>query len=497
VSQRFYIGSGIIGANVNAWLDTRRVFVIVLALGLFAMAARNVTDPDVGWHLRTGELIAKSHAFVRADPFSFTRHGQPWVNHEWLSDLLLYGVYQACGWAGLIDIFGALTAATFMLVFARCPGKPYFGALALVLGAYAAAPSWGVRPHTISLLLASIFLLVLERSEKKPRVLWWTIPLSLLWVNLHAEYALGIALIILFLAGEWLDAVLGVTEWNTARPRLRDLAIALSGCLAIIPLNPNGFQMYVYPVQTLRSDAMQKYIAEWASPNFHESRYLPFALMLLSILFLLSVSNRKLRPRDLVLLLVMTAGALRSVRHISVFVLVAVPVLSGLMQGWWNEHGRRAVTRNALSPRRLAFNALVLVSFLGFAVVRVHGVARHQTQTEMESFPAGAVSFMELTHPPEPIFNHYNFGGYLIWKLYPDYPVYIDGRADLYGDRFLHDFAETYYLTGPNWVEAIEQWKIQTVVLPPDAPLIVALKLNGGWRQVYGDSQATILTRTK
>ncbi len=485
----------ILPGNVTAWLETRRVLVLVLALGLFAMAARNVTDPDVWWHLRTGQMITQTHAFLRADPYSFTRRGQAWVNHEWLSDVLLYGLYRAAGWGGLIVVFGAMTSAALMLVFVRSPGRPYFAALALVLGAYAAAPSWGVRPHTISLLLASVFLLVLERSEQNARLLWWTVPLTLLWVNLHAEYALGIALIGLFLAGESLDAALGSREWSNVRPRLRSLVIVLVTCLAVVPLNPNGMRMYSYPIETLRSPTMQQYIAEWASPNFHDQKYLPFALMLLAILFLLPISRKRVRPRDLLLLLVLTAGGLRSVRHISIFVLVAVPILSGLAESWWHEHGLRFPATASRSPQRLAANTVVLAAFLVFTAARIEHVVTHQAKTEAESFPLAAISFLTSHHLPGPILNHYNFGGYFIWKLHPDYPVYIDGRADLYGDQFLHDFARTYYATDPGWYEPIQRWGIRTVVLPPGAPMIVALRLKGGWTQVYSDSQATVLTR--
>ncbi len=480
---------------MTSWLETRRVFVILVAVGLFAMAARNVTDPDVWWHLRTGQLIAQSGAFVHSDSFSFTRQGQPWINHEWLSDLLLYGIYRIAGWSGLIVVFGAITSLTLMLVFLRSPGKPYFAALALVLGAYASAPSWGVRPHTISLLLASVFLLVLDGSEERPGLLWWCIPLTLLWVNLHAEYALGIALLGLFLLGELLDAAFGIRAWSP--PRLRNLAIALVACLAVVPINPNGLRMFLYPVETLRSEAMQKYIAEWASPNFHDVKYLPVAAMLLGILFFLAVSPRRVRPRDLLLLVVCTAGALRSVRHISALVLVAVPILSGLAQSWWHEQVRNPNAVSPRSPRRLAMNATVLMAFLVFAMVRVRSVVEHQMASEAENFPAGAANYLASQRPPGPIFNHYNFGGYFIWKLYPQYRVFIDGRADLYGDDFLHEFARTYYVTGPDWERPIREWKIQTVILPPDAPVITALRLSHGWDEVYSDSQAIVLTRSR
>ena len=113
----------------------------ILALGLFTMAARSVTDPDVWWHLRTGQLIAQTHSVFHADPYSFTRLGQPWVDHEWLSQILIFAIYRLAGWGGLIVTFGAIIAAAFLVVFYRSPGRPYVAGVITLLGAFASAPS--------------------------------------------------------------------------------------------------------------------------------------------------------------------------------------------------------------------------------------------------------------------------------------------------------------------------------------------------------------------
>jgi len=123
-------------------MHTRRVFVAILGMGLLAMAARNVTDPDVWWHLRTGQLIVQQHAVFHTDPYSFTKFGQPWVDHEWLSQVLMYSLYRVAGWGGLIAGFGAVTAAAFLIVFFRSPGRPYVAGVITLLGAFASANSW-------------------------------------------------------------------------------------------------------------------------------------------------------------------------------------------------------------------------------------------------------------------------------------------------------------------------------------------------------------------
>ena len=100
-------------------LQTRHVFVGVLALGLFTMAGRGVIDPDVWWHLRTGQLMMQNHALFHTDPYSFTRFGEPWVNHECLSQILLFNLYRVCVFGGLIVVFGIVIDVTSLVVYVR------------------------------------------------------------------------------------------------------------------------------------------------------------------------------------------------------------------------------------------------------------------------------------------------------------------------------------------------------------------------------------------
>lgn len=467
------------------------------------MAARSVTDPDVWWHLRTGQLIIQNHALFHADPYSFTRFGAPWIDHEWLSQLLIFGVYKLAGWGGLSVVFAAVIAASFMVVCYRSPGRPYIAGVITLLGAFASAPSWGVRPQMLTLLLASLLLLLLEHSYGRPKLLWLAPPLMLLWVNLHAGYAVGIALIGLFLLGDALDIAFGfgepdLSDKSTRAERFRTLAVVIVACAAAVMLNPYGPAMYAYPLETLRSRAMQSYIGEWASPDFHQLRYAPTLAMILATLVLPALSPRRLRPRELLLLSVATYAALRSVRHIPIYALIAIPILSATVQGWIQEraHAGPNQTKQA-SPTfaKALFNAFLLTSFLIFLLVRVRYVTHRQSEMEAREFPAAAVAFIAAHRPPAPMLNHYNWGGYSIWKLYPDYQVYIDGRADLYGDAFMNDFAAIYYLKGDAWQSAFAKWGIQTVVLPPDAPLVTALRALPSWETIYSDKQAVVLTR--
>ena len=138
-------------------------------------------------------------------------------------------------------------------------------------------------------------------------------------------------------------------------------------------------------------------------------------------------------------------------------------------------------------------NAAIVVAMVGFAGLHTAQVIERQPQAEMQSFPARAVVFLQ-THPPSgPIFNHYDWGGYLVWKLYPATRVFIDGRADLYGEELLNQFADTYQFKGA-WRQNLRRWNIDTVLVPVGSALATGLRSAPGWRVAYKDSQAVILT---
>ena len=487
-----------IQGRMQGWLTTKRTFLAVVFLGILALSTRSVSDPDVWWHLKTGQLIAQSRTVPHTDSFSFTRAGYPWVAHEWLTELFIYGAYRISGWGGLIVMFALTVSATFFLVYLRSTPDPYSSGVIVLLGAWATAPVWGVRPQVVSMLITSLWFLLLERSERNPHLLWWTLPLIVLWVNLHAGFALGLALLLLFLAGEFLEQFTSSRPSNS--PRLRALAVTFLFDLLLVPLNPNGAKMYLYPVDTLRSDAMPKYIAEWASPNFHHAEYIPFLILLLATMASLAWSRLRVRPRDILLLMVSTFAGLSSIRLIPLFVLVAVPILSRSMvrrvpSGRSLNLPQGSTVSRAPLPYAGLLNALILFALAVFVGFQINGVVQRQPRVEVQRFPAGAVAYLQGHPPAGALFNLYDWGGYLIWKLNPKTPVFIDGRADLYGESLMQEFANTYDLKG-NWQEALQMWRIGTVLVNPDSALAVALRNAPGWEVGYSDSRAIVFQRS-
>lgn len=480
---------------------TSLAFLTILFIGLFAMAARNSTDPDLWWHLATGRYIVQHQAIPRSDPFSYTRAGSPWIAHEWLTDFLLYELHGDAGWAGLIVVFAAIITAALFLLYLRCGPNVYVAGVATLCAALATRPVWGIRPQGLSFFLTSLWLLLLERSDRNPGVLWWTIPLTVLWINLHAGFALGLIVYALFLVGDWIE-----NQWvrrkrppsceqSSSRFSSRTAWLILVLDLLVVPLNPNGLKLFWYPIQTLRSSAMQTYIAEWASPNFHRPEYWPFLVILLTLFAVLSRQHMSIRFRDLLLLIVSLFAALRSIRLIPFFVLIAIPLIAEQVAKWL---GARPVTeeprRDLPALRRHILNTSFIIGMALFAAFHAAQITRQQPLIEARTFPAAAAAFLQTNPPALPLFNSYDWGGYLIWKLYPSIRVFIDGRADIYGDQFMRSFADTYGFRD-DWQQTFDRWHIQTVLVPADSTLAMGLQHAPGWTVAFEDRQTVIFTR--
>ncbi len=480
---------------VQSALDLRRVFVAVLFGGIFVLAARNITDPDFWWHLRTGQYIVETRSVPHTDPFSYTREGQPWVAHEWLSEVLIYALYRTAGWGGLIIGFAAVTTATFYLLYIRCAGRPYLAGILVLLGAFACRPTWGVRPQSFSLLLASILLWLLEGSERDPGRLWWIVPMTLLWANLHAGYSLGIALMTLWLIGSWLNHALRWDPSNEKHLGLRPLALVLLLSALVVILNPNGPRLYSYPFETLSSGAMQKHIIEWSSPDFHRGEFAPLLVLLLAVVVAPVLTGLRTSPRRLLLVCASAYAALQWNRFIPIFVLIATPILSEHATAWPESRGWQYLfLRNSTTtPMKALINAGIVLTLGIVCYAHVREVIRYQPVAEAAAFPSAAVTFLGQLPSDAPLCNSYSWGGYLIWKL-PHRKVFIDGRADLYGDEFVEHFFAASNFTG-DWKQELEKWDIGIVLVRIDSPLAVGLGASRGWKLTFHDAQAAVLTR--
>jgi hypothetical protein len=265
---------------------------------------------------------------------------------------------------------------------------------------------------------------------------------------------------------------------------------------AAISLNPYGPQMLLYPFRTVGIGVLRDFIQEWASPNFHMAQTWPFIWLLLGDLVMIGLSNRRLDWRDAIMVSGTAYSALLAGRNIATFALVAGPVLSDHAEAWLVELGYRLNwNRVPRGVAMIAANWLLLILVIIGAGVKVYVAADPEAIAEArrELLPIDAVAYLEQSQPPGPLFNSYNWGGYLIWAA-RDFPVFVDGRTDLYDDDLLRVYVSTYFVQS-GWEANLNDAGINTVLVESSSPLIQVLGLTSEWDQRYADEIATVYVR--
>lgn len=486
-----------------AFLNTKRLFVALFAIALFTMAVRETLDPDMWWHLRTGEYILQN-GIPAQDVFTFTVPQNAWVTHEWLSQLIMWLVYRAGGLPGLILFFAALIALTYLLLYLACAGRPYLAAFIVLLSAITSAIVWGARPQIFNLLLTAVFVLIVERVKAvqwRARALWWLPPLTLVWANLHSGYLLGVVLLGTYAVGDVAQRWLAMpTERTLEGPAILHLLGATLASFLAAAVNPSGIELWLYPFLTLGSGPMQAYIQEWLSPDFHQTYFWPFAAML--ALGVLGLIFRKERPTITELLLFMGTGAagLLSARHIPLFAIVAAPILArswlsvGLDPKGLNNGPSTNADIKPLGSLFVMLNWLILVVAVGTAVIWSLTKIGGNDAAIAARFPVAAVDYLAASGLDEARgYNSYNWGGYLIWR---GVPVFVDGRADVYGDPFLLYYRRTFDVR-PGWQEPLDEYDVDYVLMEAGSPLTAVLAASPNWTEVYADDLAQIFIRVK
>jgi hypothetical protein len=473
----------------------QRVFSFPAMLATFLVGAVFVAgrafsvDPDLWWHIRTGEIILRTHHWPTTDPYSFTVAGQPWIACEWLGDVLFATVARFTGLQGLDALLIVLGSAIMLALYAYATLRSGNSKAGLVVAAVLfvlANASFSLRPQMLGYLFLILTLIVLERFRQgKPGSLWLLPPLFLAWVNTHGSFVIGMGAIAAYLLGGLFEFRLGNIEarrWTPAE-RLRLETISLS-CLIALTVTPYGAQLALYPFHVASSLPIGvANVMEWQSMPFH----LPGGKLFLALVLAFFVTQMALRLtfrlEELVLLLGGIVMACVHIRFLLVFVPFFAPVLATVVARW--------VTPYQRSKDRYILNAVLMAAVI-VAMVRYFPTRDALQQTLSEHFPVRAVEYLRQHPIPGLMFNNYDFGGYLVGA---NQKVFVDGRADPYERGGV--LADYFHITRlqPGALAVLRNYGIQSCLLEPDEPLATMLAALPEWQRVYSDKVSTLFVR--
>jgi hypothetical protein len=476
-----------------------QLIVMAAFIVILCVIVRRGGDPDIFWHLITGQWMVDNHQVVSQDLFTFTVTGKQWIDPEYTTEIIAYLLYKVGGLTLVSLGFAAVTFIGFLLIWRRSHLEKrnlVIAAVVIGIAGLAGAEVWGPRPQMITFAFSCLELLWLDRYLRgRSRAIYWLPLVMVAWANLHGGFLFG--LVPVGVAGfvelvHWVRRVDG----DVHRRRFRNLVLIFVACVLAAVINPHGINLYGYVIQPQFSGVQQHFIAEWQSPNFHvlEERGFELMLLLIPIAFLL----RRPSLWDVCLTLVVTYAALSAVRHSALFVAAETPMLIWSLSAGWQQMSLARRVAEWVAPRAKlmlgAGVAVLLIAVIGTGVF-VRSTLSGQTKATNANFPVGAANWL-ASHPDvgTHMFNQYGWGGYLIYRFYPntDRRVFSFGEATLLGNKVMQQVSDVE-LGNTDWQQIFAEYSIDYVIDVPSAPEVLALEVDPQWTKVYDDGLAVIM----
>jgi hypothetical protein len=458
------------------------VGVAIYALLLVA-GNRLLLDPDTLWHITVGQWMLDHHAVPHTDIYSFTMRGHPWISMQWVYEVLCAKAHALFGWSGPVVLTAAASALTFALL-AKFLSRHLSQSATIVFVSAALALTAGhllARPHVLALpVMVAWAGGLIDAADRRDAPSFWLLPLLALWANLHGGFIFGLVLV----GPVALDAVVSADAASRKSLALRWAAFGV-GALIAACCTPYGWNSILASKNILEMGSALPLIMEWRPADF--SHVGPFEICLLMAMGLALLRGIRLPPTRILLLLGLLHMALAQGRATEILALLAPMVLAVPLA---EQIGRaEPSSSSATRPSRgLLFAGVAIV--LTAATVAYASVARFEPNARQSPVAAVvALKKMNFTR----VFNDYDFGGYLI---YSGVAPFIDGRTDIYGEKFFVDHNAASGLMEPdNLFRMLDEYKIEATLMRTQSAATKLLDHMDGWQKVYSDDIATIHVR--
>lgn len=502
-SAAFQFGSGYL-----SWLRAAASFPSVLTVLLIvivyigSMYRPDMNDPDIWWHVRNAQYLVQHHQFVRQDMYSFTVAGRSWVDTEWLSEVSYYSAYATRGLVGIRSLEFAVLCTTFLLLLYLCYRETRnfkASALACYCAIFLATVSFGPRTILFGYLYLVLLLIVLERFRRTGDAPLWTLPLLFcLWANTHGSWSLGLIVFFLFGAsGLFSRSRSRVEAMRWTRPQIKKLALTGVASIAALFVNPYGWRLVYYPFDLAFKQKLNiTHVQEWAAVNFHDGRGRFVMFVLAALIVGALFRNRRWYAGEILVLLFGLYCGLSYIRFLALFGILAAPLIAKMLD--FLPPYRRAADIPAM-------NAMLIV--VAFAAMVFFWPRENKIRQSIEqTYPAGAVAYLQV-HPPQGnVLNFYLWGGYLGWHD-QQLKDFIDSRVDIFEYAgVLKDYLD---LLGADDLQhrpdaILDKYHIRYVLFPPvdsKNPLLTAGKLvpvlqhDPSWKTIYQDNVSVLLER--
>jgi len=519
---------------VKFFISKKNIILGIVCVQVSLLSIRQISCLDIWLHIKTGQYIFETLRVPRHQLFSFFLGDKPWIDHEWLFQALVYSIHSLLGLNGLIFFRFIILLATIFLFFSIARKTRYFSCIAaicIIVSSAVFLSRLHLRPEIVSAFFIVIFLYFLKRY-KKGRKIYLLALVQLLWANTHGYFILGPLLAFLYIVAKLIETKSKLPfSWNENKLEGRailDLIRLLIILIFINLINPYFINGLTYPMSVLgdalstESTLFSGLITELRPLTVQaiafNSRY--FGLHLCFILFFLSLflNIRRIEIFDLFVFFIFASLVFYAKRHVGMLsVSLCALTLFNLKGG---EESSSSIIRYLKDPNSLAYRLIYVISFCiliflsGLFVRYYFNMIDHRYIYDLNGsskgcilgkdeakldYPTGATDFIINNKVEGNIYNVFNQGAYLIYSLYPECKVFIDGRTELYGFKRLKNIEENF--PRPDYIKEInKKFGIQCIILPcvSSGYAVEAFKYLyrvDNWRLVFFDAKSTIFLK--
>jgi hypothetical protein len=477
--------------------------IMALAVPILLQKPMLNSDGDLARHLRHGQYMLQHGGLIRADPFSFTRYGQPFTGFEYGSQVLYALAERVGGLAGVAVLAGLLIALTYALLTRFLLARGVDPLLACVITGLAialGANQWTARPHLFSFVAVVVLMSLLEGSARGWRPILAGAVLFGVWANLHGGFVYGFILIGLYLAGSVGELVWGDNQavWGS---RVRYYGAIMATSVLVTLINPHGLELHRHLVGFFSTPFIRDNTAEFASPDFHaaDGKVL-LALLLLSLVSLALHRRRPTLPRLLVIC-VGVAFALIAYRNIPLFGLTALPLLALHLDDLWRRipdpggvRGRFESTAGNTATLAWTLPVGALLAVLLMTGGKLGSLQLIRGEFDSTVFPVNAVAHARSERLEGRMFSEFTWGGYLVYA-WPEQKIFIDGGTDFFGEELFREYSKIKQMA-PGWRDLLKRWDISLMLLQRQSTLAHESSRDPRWILRYCDSLATLFQRS-
>ena len=497
---------------------------IILFLFIHLSMSYELQDPDIWLHIKTGEYIVQHQSIPQTDIFSSTVPGKEWIDHSWLVQVIFYLVFHFAGPDNLILLSVVLLLAAFLFLFFsiyRSRRHLTLGVAILAITILASRIRFNIRPENFSILFFSLYLFILARHINTKWI--FLAPLiQLFWVNCHGFFIIGPLLVGVFVLVEKLKR-LKILPWEWAKVQPLDnqsyknlILVFLLMCLVSF-INPYGYKGVVYPFSVtfnsigklnISYEHIQELLPIWRLNYNTVSAY--YILAIISLLFFL-LNFKRINLAYLLSWLLFLGISFQVNRNVIFFNFIAFFVINDNLIKMFNIN-KFSFFEKHFGKSIYLFKYLILLAIIfcfsrssqsvlnsSYYVSEENSFKSALLGITANEYPDKAIDFLIKNELPANLFNQFNYGSYLIYRVYPKKRVFIDGRTEVYGENFLKDYRRILYINEDTINTLFEKHGINTVFICGKALDIGDLSAyffhKPDWALIYFESDGIIFVR--